>query len=46
MIITVKYIDNDIDKELEMKFIGFEFFGVWVADNYDTIKLIDVIQEF
>ena len=45
MEITVKYIDKIANKELEMRFNSFEWFGSWYADNYEDVEIIEVIQE-
>lgn len=46
MRIIVKYIDKSLERELEIQFRDFGWFGSWVANNFDSIELIDVIQEF
>lgn len=42
--IICSYMDK-IDNEFkERKFDSFTFFGKWIADNVEGIKLIDVVQ--
>ena len=45
MRIIVKYIDKDLGSELEIHFRGFDWFGAWYASNYNSVNVLDIIQE-
>lgn len=45
MRIIVKYIDKDLNRELEIQFRGFDWFGAWYAGNFKNVKVLDIIQE-
>ncbi|MBP3931317.1 hypothetical protein [Clostridium celatum] len=40
--IEVKYTEDN--KKKTRKFNNYELFGLWVANNYDSILIHDVIQ--
>lgn len=45
MKVTVKYRDKILDKELEVSFYKYDWFGYWYANTYEYINVIEVIQE-
>ena len=42
--IQVKYGEIESRKVLIKTFNSFEELGVWIANNYDEVKIIDLIQ--
>lgn len=42
--IEVKYNEDKLEEELIRKFNSFEALGVWVANNYDQVRIVDLIQ--
>lgn len=42
--IEVKYYEIESKEQLIRKFNSFEALGIWIANNYDEVKIIDLIQ--
>ena len=42
--IEVKYNEDKSEEELIRKFNSFGALGVWVANNYDQVRIVDLIQ--
>lgn len=41
--VEVKYTQYEKDVELIRSFRSFEELGVWISNNYDEIRIIDLI---
>ena len=42
--IQVDFIDKDNGKKQGLIFYTYESFGKWMADNYDAVEILEVIQ--
>ena len=42
--IKVDFIDLDSGKKQGLIFYRYENFGKWIADNYDAVEVLEVIQ--
>ena len=45
MQINIKFLDEYFNEIIEYSFDRLDVFGKWIADNYDHIEIIEVIQE-
>ena len=45
MQINIKFFDKINEKIIVYTFNRLDVFGKWIADNYDHIEIIEVIQE-
>lgn len=45
MQINIKFFDKINEEIIEYTFNRLDVFGKWIADNYDHIEIIEVIQE-
>lgn len=42
--IQVEFIEKDTCRKQGLIFYTYESFGKWMADNYDAVEILDVIQ--
>lgn len=45
MKIRIIYIDKLLEEKSEKIFLELDWFGLWIANNYEDIEIIEIIQE-
>lgn len=45
MMVKVKYLEKNLNENLEICFSDFNWFGVWIANNYKDIEIVEIVQE-